>query len=75
MRVIVCACVIVCCVCLGCVDSNNDDEALRFLSCVCAVCVHVRVRVIVRYIQGSLRLPKPLSDHFPVRVCSCPLCM
>ena len=22
-----------------------------------------------------LRLPKPLSDQFPVRVCSCPLCL
>jgi len=26
--------------------------------------------------QGApLRLPKPLPDQFPVRVCSCPLCM
>jgi len=26
--------------------------------------------------QGApLRLPKPLSDQFPVRVCSCPLCI
>ena len=22
----------------------------------------------------SISLPKPLSDQFPVRVCSCPLC-
>jgi len=29
-----------------------------------------------RYIPGSsLRLPKPLSDQFPVRVCSCPPCI
>ena len=26
--------------------------------------------------QGApLSLPKPLSDQFPVRVCSCPLCI
>ena len=26
--------------------------------------------------QGaSLRLPKPLSDQYPVRVCTCPLCI
>ena len=24
---------------------------------------------------APLRLPKPLSDQFPVRVCSCPLCI
>jgi len=24
---------------------------------------------------APLRLPKPLSDLFPVRVCSCPLCI
>jgi len=24
---------------------------------------------------APLRLPKPLSDQFPVRVCSCPLCV
>ena len=24
---------------------------------------------------APLRLPKPLLDQFPVRVCSCPLCM
>jgi len=29
-----------------------------------------------RYIPGApLRLPKPLSDQFPVRVCSCSLCI
>ena len=28
------------------------------------------------YTQGApLRLPKPLSDQFPLRVCSCPLCI
>jgi len=25
--------------------------------------------------EAPLRLPKPLSDQFPVRVCSCPLCI
>jgi len=24
---------------------------------------------------APLRLPKPLSDQFPVRVCACPLCI
>jgi len=27
-------------------------------------------------VKGApLRLPKPLSDQFPVRVCSCPFCI
>ena len=25
--------------------------------------------------RSSFRIPRPLSDQFPVRVCSCPLCM
>jgi len=36
-------------------------------------CVYPRAP---RYIQGApLRLIKPLSDQFPVRVCSCTLCI
>ena len=32
--------------------------------------------IFVRVCEGApLRLPKPLSDQFPVRVCSCPLCI
>ena len=32
--------------------------------------------IIRKVFQGApLRLPKPLSGQFPVRVCSCPLCI
>ena len=27
------------------------------------------------YIYINIHTPKPLSDQFPVRVCSCPLCI
>jgi len=35
----------------------------------------VRARRVVGGAVLYLRLPKPLSDQFPVRVCSCPLCI
>ena len=29
----------------------------------------------IHTVHSPLRLPMPLSDQFPVRVCSCPLCI
>jgi len=34
-----------------------------------------RIHYVLGLCNGTVGLPKPLSDQFPVRVCSCPLCI
>jgi len=67
-------------------EENDRDslDARLFPSVMLAVAPAVTTRVAAStpppkhldIFQGApLRLPKPLSDQFPVRVCSCPLCI
>ena len=56
--------------CGGVVLRVVTSGVVLVVSCaVLFLCVCVDIK------EAPLRLPKPLSDQFPVRVCSCPLCI